>query len=92
MYLGCTTWIMDRLTPVSVKRWLRARLKDHKNLINQNSELTDMAIPALGPKSWSFYVNDVRKDCLNVLTICKLNDLLVKEAATKINQSRWKLQ
>ncbi len=90
VYFGWTAWIMDRLTPVSVKRWLRARLTDHENLINQNLELTNMAIPALDPKGWPFYVNDVRKDCLNFLTICGLNDLVVKEAATKIKQSRWK--
>jgi ubiquinone/menaquinone biosynthesis C-methylase UbiE len=91
-YFGWTAWIMDRLTPVSAKRWLRAKLSDHENLINQSSELTNMAIPTPDPKSWPFYVNDLRKDCLNFLAICGLNDLVIKEAATKIKQSRWKLQ
>lgn len=89
---GWTASIMERLTPISVRRCRRARLTDHENVINQNSELTDMPIPALDPKGWPFYVNDVRKDCLNFLTICGLNDLVVKEAATRIKQPRWKLQ
>jgi SAM-dependent methyltransferase len=92
VYFGWTAWIMDRLAPVSAKRWLRTRLSDHENLINQNSELTKMATPTPDPKNWPFYVNDARKDCLNFLAICGLNDLVIKEAAAKINQSRWTLQ
>ncbi|MDH4220171.1 MAG: class I SAM-dependent methyltransferase [Candidatus Aminicenantes bacterium] len=92
VYFGWTARIMDRLTSVSGKRWLRDKLSDHKNLSNQNLELTNMATPTPDPKSWPFYVNDVREDCLNFLTICGLNDLVIKEAAAKIKRSRWKLQ
>jgi len=88
VYFGWTAWIMDRLTPIVVKRWLRAKLTDYENLINENSELTNMATPAPEPKSWPFYMDDSRKDCLNFLAICGLNDLAVKEAAAKIRQSR----
>ena len=92
VYFGWTAWIMDRLAPVSTKRWLKARLTDHENLINQNLDLTNMAIPALDAKGWPFYVNDVRKDCLNFLAICGSNDLVIKDAAEEIKQSRWKMQ
>jgi hypothetical protein len=92
VYFSWTAWIMDRLTPGSAKGWLRAKLSDHKNLMRQNLELTYRDTSTPDPKSWPFYVNDVREDCLNFLTICGLNDLVIKEAAAKIEQSRWKLQ
>lgn len=89
-YFGWTAWITGRLTSVSVNRWLRGRMKqpDRQNSTNQNSELTNMAIPALDPKGWPFYVDDVRKYCLNFLAICGLSDLVVKETATTIKQSK----
>lgn len=77
---------MDRITPASARGWLRAKLRDHKNLMSQNLELTNMATPTPDPKSWPFYLNDVREDCLNFLTICGLNDLVIKEAAAKIKR------
>jgi SAM-dependent methyltransferase len=85
-------WKMDTFTTVSGKRWLKTKLSDHINLGNQNLELTNMATPTPDPKSWPFYVNDVREDCLNFLTVCGLNDLVIKEAAAKIKGSRWTLQ
>lgn len=86
VYFGWTAWIMDRITPASARGWLRAKLRDHKNLMSQNLELTNMATPTPDPKSWPFYLNDVREDCLNFLTICGLNDLVIKEAAAKIKR------
>jgi ubiquinone/menaquinone biosynthesis C-methylase UbiE len=86
VYFGWTAWIMDRLTPVSAKRWLMAKLSHHKTLMNQNLELTNMVTPTPDPKNWPFYVNDARKDCLNFLAICGLNDLVIKEAAEIIKQ------
>jgi hypothetical protein len=86
VYFGWAALIMDRLTPVSAKGWLRAKLSDHKNLISQNLGLTNMPTPTPDPKSWPFYVNDVREDCLNFLAICGLNDSVIKEAAAKIKR------
>jgi ubiquinone/menaquinone biosynthesis C-methylase UbiE len=88
VYFSWAAWIIDKITPVSAKGWLRARLSHHKNLTSQNLELANMATPTPDPKNWPFYVNDLRKDCLNFLTICGLNDFAIKEAAAKIKQSR----
>jgi len=88
-YLGWLVWIIRRLTPASVRGWIRNRLY-HSNVARSPSfdrDLLNRALRDPVPKTWPFYVRDVGEDCLNFFAICGFDNQIIQRTVDEINES-----